>query len=154
MKLSEHFDLEEFTHSQQGDRWGIDNSAPQSVMVALAITANGMENVRRLLGNKPISISSGYRCPTLNMRLGSSNGTGGRPPSQHLTGEACDFICPAFGNPESIVRTLMGSDLDFDQMIMEFASEGGGWVHISFSSSHRNRRSVLAIDRNGARPFP
>jgi len=153
MKLSEHFHLAEFTASQQADRWGIDNSPPSDVLPNLAITAQGMENVRKVLGNKPITITSGYRCPTLNMRLGSSNGNSQRPPSQHLTGQACDFICPAFGTPEDIVRAVVASDVNFDQIILEFASKGGGWVHISFTDGRRNRRVALIIDEQGARVF-
>lgn len=39
-----------------------------------------------MLGNKPIIISSGYRCSAYNKRVG------GAPKSQHLYGKAADII--------------------------------------------------------------
>lgn len=140
MNLSEHFTLSEFTHSQTASRLSIDNDPPAHILPKLATTAAGMELVRELLG-KPITVSSGYRGPALNAAVKGSKH------SQHLTGEACDFICPAFGTPKVIVATLMASDVPFDQVIVEFSS----WVHISFSL--RNRREALIIDSTGTRGF-
>jgi len=141
VKLTTHFDLAEFTHSQAAGRLGIDNTAPQHVLANLARLAQGMELVRMLLGDKPLSISSGYRCGALNKAVGGSAG------SQHLTGQACDFICPAYGTPAQIVAAIVASDVPFDQVIQEFDS----WVHISFSD--RNRRQALIIDKKGARAW-
>lgn len=44
-----------------------------------------LEILRKMLGNKPIIINSGYRCPTYNKRVG------GVPKSQHLYGTAADI---------------------------------------------------------------
>ena len=140
MNLSPHFTLAEFTHSQTAARRSIDNDPPAHILPKLATTAAGMEQVRALLG-KPITISSGYRGPVLNAAVK------GFKTSQHMTGEACDFICPAFGTPKVIVATIMASDVPFDQVIVEFSS----WVHISFSD--RNRRQALIIDSNGSRAY-
>lgn len=140
-RLSEHFTLDEFTLSQTAIRCGIPNDPPASVMPALERTAAGMEMVRELLGDAPILVSSGYRSPELNMLVNGQHG------SQHLLGEACDFTAPNFGTPEDIVRTIVGSDLPYDQVIWEHAR----WVHISFSD--RNRRQALIIDNAGTRPW-
>ena len=43
MKLSEHFDLSEFTHSQTADRLGIDNAPPTNLFTKLQALAMGME---------------------------------------------------------------------------------------------------------------
>ena len=140
MNLTKNFTLAEFTHSQTAARRSIDNDPPAHILPKLATTAAGMELVRELLG-KPITISSGYRGPDLNAAVKGSKH------SQHLTGEACDFICPAYGIPKLIVATIMASDVPFDQLILEFSS----WIHISFSL--RNRREVLVIDSTGVREF-
>lgn len=147
MKLSAHFDLSEFTHSQTADRLGIDNTPPTNLLPKLMTLAHGMEEVRELLGH-PITISSGYRSPAVNQAVGSK-GT-----SQHTLGEACDFVCPAYGSPAKIVRAIVDSTIGFDQVIQEFhnpAKPGSGWVHISFGD--RNRRTALIIDASGARSF-
>ena len=41
----------------------IDNRPPPEVVATLRTTAARMEQVRRLLGDRVISVSSGYRCP-------------------------------------------------------------------------------------------
>jgi zinc D-Ala-D-Ala carboxypeptidase len=144
MKLSEHFDLAEFTQSQTADRLGIDNDLPLHLCANITRLAQGMEEVRALLG-KPITITSGYRSPEVNKAVGS------RPTSQHTTGNACDFICPVYGDPAKIVAAIVASNIAYDQVIQEFASKGGGWTHISFSD--RNRKQALIIDGLGTREW-
>ena len=141
MNLSPHFTLEEFSESQTAGRKGIDNDPPSLLFSSLSNTAEGLEQVRTLLGDRPIRISSGYRSPALNKAVGGSAS------SQHVLGEAVDFTCPAFGTPRQIVSAIVASKIPYDQVIQEFDS----WVHISFST--RNRRQALIIDNGGTRPF-
>lgn len=141
MKLSEHFTLEEFIESQTAGRMGINNDPPSLLFAGLTATAEGLEQVRTLLGDRPIKISSGYRSPALNKAVGGSAN------SQHVLGEAVDFTCTAYGTPRQIVSAIVASAIPYDQVIQEFDS----WVHISFSV--RNRRQALIIDRTGTRPF-
>lgn len=120
MKLSEHFYLEELSTSSHKE---IDNFPPQSIVSTGLYIAECMEAVRAILDSKPISISSWYRSPKLNAAVGGSKN------SQHMKGEAVDFICPQFGTPYDVARKLsMHKDkLLIDQLIYE-----GTWVHISF----------------------
>jgi hypothetical protein len=141
MMLSPNFSLTEFTDSQTAARMGIDNDPPIELIPVLKATARCMEDVRDLLGGKPVLVSSAYRSPELNAAIkGSSR-------SQHMSGEAVDFTCPKFGTPEQIVQAIKDSALLFDQCILEYYR----WVHISFSA--RNRRQTLIIDKNGTRAF-
>ena len=132
MDLSTHFSLSEFVTSQTAARLGIDNTPPQSVMRVILRTATGMEGVRTLLG-APIIISSGYRSPELNKAIGGAKN------SQHVKGEAVDFICPGYGSPLKICKAIVASGIKFDQLINE-----AQWVHISFSDA--NRREVLTAN--------
>lgn len=140
--LSAHFNLSEFTISQSAARLGLDNTPSLSVLAQLAKTALGMEMVRTLL-QAPIHINSGYRSPIVNKAVG------GAANSQHVLGEAVDFICPGFGTPARIVAAIRAGvhQIPYDQVIMEFC----GWVHISFSDSPR--RQALVIDMDGTRPW-
>lgn len=140
MQLSPHFTLAELTVSQSAARLGIDNNPPPEVIKNLERTALGLEGVRMLLG-APVLISSGYRSPVLNMEIGGAKN------SQHMTGQAVDFICPGFGSPAQIVKTIVNSGMQFDQVILEFDR----WVHLSFSD--KPRRQALIIDRDGTRAF-
>lgn len=145
MKLSEHFDLAEFTASQTADRLNLRNEPSEPVIANLLVLAAGLEKVRTLLGNRPLTITSGYRSPPVNAAVGS------KPTSQHCTGNAADFICPRYGSPADIMEAIVGSDIAYDQVIQEFATHGGGWVHISFSD--RNRKHALVIDQFGTRNY-
>ena len=146
MNLSPHFTLAEFTVSQMAERLGIDNDPPAELLPALRRTAQGLEAVRLRLGKwLPITITSGYRCLALNRALRS------RDSSQHVKGEAADFICPRFGTPTEIVTALRDSGIEYDQLILEFASKGRGWVHISFADNPRHM--ALEIDASGTRPL-
>lgn len=126
-RLTAHFALEELAATQHRD---IDNRPPPEVVATLRTTAAQMEQVRRLLGERVISVSSGYRCPELNRAVGGSR------TSAHLTGHAVDFNCFGFGPPSAVCRALAESPLRFDQLIEE-----GTWVHVSFDP--RMRRQVL-----------
>lgn len=134
MQLSEHFSLEEFTRSQTAIDAGIDNSVPASFMPALKNTAANMERVRDIL-KTPITVNSAWRCPALNKAVG------GKTTSQHQKGEAVDFVSAKFGTPRKIYDTLKASDLDYDQLILEF----GRWVHISFKLNGKNRRQAFEV---------
>lgn len=139
MNLTDHITLEEMLASQTAARMGIDNTPSQQELKNLIETANLLEAVRSLLGNRPIIISSGYRCLQLNRAIGSGDG------SAHVQGKAADFTCPSFGNPYDICRAIVDSGLVFDQLIFEFNS----WVHLAWDANNRNQ--VLTIDNNGTR---
>jgi len=126
-RLTAHFALEELACTQHRE---FDNTPPLDVVATLRTTAARMEEIRRLLGNRVITVSSGYRSRALNRAVG------GARTSAHLTGHAVDFNCYGFGRPIEVCRAIGESDLAFDQLIEE-----GGWVHISFDP--RMRRQVL-----------
>lgn len=139
-RLSPHFTLEEFTLSQEAIRRGWDNTPPPEAIERLKHTALGLEAVRVRLG-APIIISSGYRTQQVNHAVGGSAN------SDHLRGDAADFIAPGFGPPAQVCAALRDSGIDYDQLILEF----GRWTHISFSP--RMRRQALIIDKDGVRPM-
>jgi len=122
--LSAHFSLEEMTITSHRD---LDNTPSAEIVTALTDTAQHMEAVRTLLG-QPIHVNSGYRSPAVNKAVG------GAANSAHMSGHACDFICPAFGSPLAICRALVASGIKFDQVIEE-----GTWVHISFAPTWRQQ---------------
>lgn len=145
MKLTPHFTLEELTASQIAERHNIDNTPPPAVLERLKHTALGLEAVRIRLG-APIIVSSGYRCQAVE-RILKNKPANWFSASDHVSGDAADFICPGFGPPVTVVSTLISAGIEFDQLIQEY----GSWVHISFAP--RMRGQVLIIDRAGTRPF-
>lgn len=134
-RLSPHFTLEELTFSQTAQRKAIDNTPSLEVVAHLTTLANGLEDVRELLG-QPIHVTSGYRCPSLNAAIG------GAKHSAHMAGYAADFVCSGF-TPVQIVKAIARSGISFDQCIQE-----GTWVHISFDPEMR-KEVLTAHFHNG-----
>jgi zinc D-Ala-D-Ala carboxypeptidase len=143
-RLTEHFTLEEFTDSQTASRQGINNvpAASSQERKNIQRTAEVMERVRTILGDKPILISSGYRSPKVNAAVGGSKS------SAHMVGLAVDFSCPGFGTPRAICKKLepQMKDLGIDQLIHEFTT----WVHLGLRDS-APRAMALTIDNKGTR---
>ena len=138
---SPNFSMDELTHSDTAARHGIDNTPNDNEKENLYKLAMEMEDVRELLNNKPIFISSGYRCLALNELLGS------KKTSSHIKGLAADFTCRQFGTPNEIVFALINSDIPYDQVILEFDR----WVHLSFCEDQETpRRQALVINKEGA----
>ena len=138
MQLTEHFTLEEFTRSTTASRLKIDNRVPGELMPNIQLTAIKLELVRQALG-KPIVITSGYRCPLLNARVG------GVSTSAHTKGLAVDFKS-SFGTPKEICQRLIDAGVQFDKLIQEHNQ----WVHIGFSPSN-NRQIVLTAIKQGGK---
>jgi len=134
--ITEHFKLSEFTRSAKAARLGISNMPSGEHLENVLMVAERMEIVRRILGNHPISVSSGYRSPALNASL-----PGAAAKSAHLEGRACDFTCNGFGTPTEVVRELGKhfDELNFDRII----DESGLWIHIDFKAGGAVGRNQL-----------
>ena len=143
MKLTDHFNLNEFTASQTATRHGINNTPSQVATERLRMLATTLEQVRSLLGNNSIRISSGYRCLALNRAIGSND------LSAHVLGYAVDFTCPSFGTPKEVANKIAESPIKFDQLIYEGGN--GGWIHLSIDP--RNRRELLTATFKGGKAF-
>ena len=137
MNLSPHFTLDELTHT---DHREIDNTPTQDEINNLQQLANFLEEVKTVLGGKPIMISSGFRCKALNDAVGSKD------TSQHRIGLAADFRVPGM-TPDEVVRAVVASGIGYDQIIREFDR----WTHISVSD--KPRKQALIIDKSGTRVF-
>ena len=143
--LSPHFYASEAYTSAQAERKGLSNIPPFTLVGAIKRTALYMEEVRSILNSQVISVQSWYRSPAVNKLVGGSKD------SQHMRGEAVDFVCRGFGTPVEIVKKLIASKLPYDQLILEHT-----WVHISFAiSTGSPRREVLTLvpaRRKGDKP--
>lgn len=128
--LSRHFGLHEFTRSATATSRGISNLPEAKHKANLRMLAIGLEQVRRLLGNQPLNITSGYRNPQLNAAVG------GTPTSAHALGYAADFTHPEM-DPLEVCKAIEKSVLTFDQLIHEPSRD---ITHISFDP--RLRREV------------
>ena len=143
MNLSEHFTLQELTHSDAAARNGWDNNPDANEINNLTRLAELLEQVRKLLG-KPIQINSGYRSKKVNDSVGSKD------TSQHRIGCAADIRVSGM-TPSEVCEAIKASDIQFDQLIREFDS----WTHISVPNHAVDtpRNQMLIIDKNGTRSY-
>ena len=136
MQLTDHFDLEELTKSQTGDRRGIDNVPGAAALDCLKeLCERVLEPVRAHYG--PVHINSGYRGPALNKAVGGASA------SQHCLGQAADIEVSGVANGD--LATWVADNLDFDQVILECYRKGqpnSGWVHVSYKV-YGNRKVAL-----------
>jgi zinc D-Ala-D-Ala carboxypeptidase len=137
LRLSPHFTLAEFIASPTALARGIDNSMPAVLLpAATALCVNVFEPLRAHFGG-PLILNSGYRCPALNLAVGSTEA------SQHGKAEAGDVERPGVSNYD--LACYIRDHLPFDQLILENYRRGvpdSGWVHVSFRPD-RLRRSIL-----------
>ena len=142
-RLSQNFTIQEYIKSQTALRQGIDNTPTEEHMGnATALFRNVVQKVRDQFG--VTVINSGYRGEALNKAVGGSSR------SQHCKGEAVDIECP--GTANEIVAQWIADNLEFDQLILEFAEKGipdAGWVHVSYVSEG-NRKQILTALRDPA----
>ena len=141
MQLTKNFSLREFTKSQTAERMGIDNTPPEEIIPKLSFLATQILEPLREKIDKPILITSGYRCPELCEAIGS------KPTSQHTKGEAVDF--EAIGMSTLNLAEMIINHFDFDQVILECYRKGdmnSGWVHCSLISGE-NRQEVLTYTK-------
>ena len=141
MNLTEHFTLEELTHT---DHRTLDNSPNDTEIANLTRLAEFLEDVKTLLGGKPIMVNSAFRSKLVNDAVGSKD------TSQHRIGCAADIRVPGV-TPDEVVKAVIASDLPYDQIIREFDR----WTHISIPNSIHNapRKQALIIDFTGTRLY-
>ena len=140
-QLTNHFTLEELTHT---DHREFTNEPNESEIANLQRLANFLEQVKFVLDDKPIMVNSAFRSKALNDAVGSKDS------SQHRVGCAADIRVPGM-TPDQVVQAVIGSQLEFDQVIREFDR----WTHISIPNheSDKPRKQALIIDKTGTRPY-
>ena len=141
IQLSEHFTLEELTHT---DHREFSNEPNESETANLKRLAGFLEQIKALLGGKPIMVNSAFRSKAVNDAVGSKDS------SQHRVGCAADLRVPGM-TPDEVVKAIIGSGLPFDQVIREFDR----WTHISVPNTPETnpRRQALIIDKMGTRLY-
>lgn len=139
--MTEHFTLDELTHT---DHRTLDNTPNETELANIQRLAEFLEEIKTLLGGKPIMINSAFRSKAVNDAVGSKD------TSQHRLGCAADIRVPSM-TPDAVVRAIVASDLGYDQVIREFDR----WTHVSIPNepARAPRKQALIIDKQGTRIF-
>jgi putative chitinase len=141
MNLSEHFTLEELTHT---DHRELENTPNETELTNLKRLAEFLETVKSVLGGKPIMVNSAFRSKAVNDAVGSKDS------SQHRVGCAADLRVPSM-TPDEVVKAVIASGIGYDQIIREFDR----WTHISVPNDANGtpRKQALIIDKQGTRAY-
>ena len=139
--LSLHFTLEELTIT---DHREFSNEPNESETENLKRLAAFLEQVKTVLGGKPVMVNSAFRSKAVNDAVGSKD------TSQHRIGCAADIRVPGM-TPDEVVKTIIASGLNYDQIIREFDR----WTHISIPNKKETpaRKQALIIDKTGTRAY-
>lgn len=154
MNLTEHFTFEDLTHT---DHRELDNTPTNAELciidgreVSIDALANlprlaaFLEQVRIVLGNKPIIVNSAFRSRYVNAAVGSKD------TSDHRRGCAADIRVSGM-TPDEVTRAIIKSELPYAQVIREFDR----WTHVAIPTHEGDapKKSKLIIDKTGTRPF-
>jgi len=139
--MTEHFTLEELTHT---DHRTLDNTPNETELANIQRLAEFLEELKTVLGGKPIMVNSAFRSKAVNDAVGSKD------TSQHRIGCAADIRVPSM-TPDQVVRAVIASGIGYDQVIREFDR----WTHISIPNQEGGtpRKQALIIDKQGTRVF-
>lgn len=152
--LTPHFTFEELTHT---DHRTLDNTPTEhekciingkevfvNAVANLPRLADFLEQLKVVLGNKPIMINSAFRSEAVNDAVGSSN------KSDHRRGCAADIRVPGM-TPDEVTRAIIASGLPYQQVIREFDR----WTHVAITTYEGDvpMKSKLIIDSKGTRAF-
>jgi putative chitinase len=141
MQLSQNFTLDELTHT---DHRELDNTPNDIEINNLKRLAEFLEQVKTVLGGKPVMVNSAFRSKAVNDAVGSKDS------SQHRVGCAADIRIPGM-TPNDVVKAIIASDIGYDQVIREFDR----WTHISVPTEPmgKPRKQALIIDKQGTRAY-
>ena len=141
MKLSQHFDLSEFTRSESAKREGLDNTPTAEHLENIKILCEKvLEPIRLRFGS--INISSGYRGKMLNHFIGGSVN------SDHCVGRAADLDMDDVGTgvTNKEIFEYIKDNLEFDQLINEF---NYSWVHVGYRLGANRKQVLKAVKEKG-----
>lgn len=141
MKLSQHFDLSEFTRSESAKREGLDNTpTPEHLENIKILCEKVLEPIRLKYGS--INISSGYRGKLLNHFIG------GAVNSDHCVGRAADIDMDDVGTgvTNKEIFEYIKDNLEFDQVINEF---NYSWVHVGYRQGANRKQVLKAVKEKG-----
>ena len=135
MKISDNFTFEEMINSPTAKKNGINNTPDEKSKANIIRLVKEVLQPLRVAYNKPIIVTSGFRCAELNKLVG------GKSNSQHLRGQAADIV-PKDIDDLDILFELCKNLPSFDQLLYE-KSKNKKWIHISYKDLIHNRNQVI-----------
>ena len=139
IKIAKYFSLMEMCASETAQKLCIRNQPTVTEVVNLTLLCTKvLDPLRAACG--PITINSGYRCPSLNSLVGGVSN------SQHVTGQAADINIKgdiAYGKK---LFNWIKTHVEYDQLIWEHNKQGAYWIHVSYNLDG-NRKQAFELTK-------
>ena len=136
MNLTQHFTLEELSHSDYADAHGIRNYPSQQAQQNLIMLCVLILEPLRIAIGQPIRINSAYRCKQVNM------GVGGVSNSHHLLGLAADINFDNETQLNAMIKVLR-NNRHLDLALIE-RSKSSKWLHVQLPLTNRLPRHKIS----------
>lgn len=130
-----YFSFQEMERSDAAVRYAIDNTIPDSLKNNVARLVDNVLDPLREAWGRPLTVSSGYRCPALNRAVGGS------ATSHHMKGMAADITTGNKVDNRRLFQLIINLKLPFTQLIDE---RDFSWVHVSYDPENV-KRQVLKL---------
>ena len=130
-----YFSFQEMERSDTAVRYAIDNSIPENLKNNVARLVDNVLDPLREAWGRPLTVSSGYRCPALNRAVGGS------ATSHHMDGMAADITTGNNADNRRLFQLIINLGLPFTQLIDE---RDFSWVHVSYDPANV-KRQVLKL---------
>ena len=152
--MTPHFSYEDLTHTDHREFDNKPSTQEKCIIGGKEVEINAvanlprladfLEQIRALLGNKPVIVNSAFRSHDVNAAVGSKD------TSDHRRGCAADIRVPGM-TPDEVTKAIIASGLPFQQVIREFDR----WTHVAITTHESDvaARTTLIIDKTGTRPY-
>lgn len=132
-----YFTLREFTRSSTADRLQISNvPSNDEVRNINELISSLLTPIREIVGS-PVTITSGYRCPSLNAAVG------GVSTSYHVAGMAADFVVKGYN--KSAMRLLyyfIKHNMQYTECIY-YANRHTPFIHVAYDINNLCGKSFI-----------
>ena len=133
-----YFTINELCYSATAEKYGIDNTPTKEIEANLTLFINNVLDPIRSDWGEPITVSSGYRCPELNKKVG------GAPASGHQYGFCADLQVKG-GEvrlrkfAEFVYSWILDYQMKFDELLFE-RSGNTVWLHFCWIGKDGRQR--------------
>lgn len=137
-----YFELAELIKSDVAKARGIDNTPSFEAVEHLDELVACILDPLRAAWGRPIHVTSGYRCPLLNMAVGGS------VTSAHKLGYAADLQTagPFDTFRNFVVKWFQSAGVRFDQVLLEKNKKTGEqWIHIGLYNNEHQQRGIIKV---------
>lgn len=137
-----YFTLAELLKSSEAKKRGIDNTPTFEIVAHLDELVGTVLDPLRAAYGKRIFVSSGYRCPALNIAVN------GAKTSVHQKGYAADLQPegPFAEFRDFVVEWFRKTGTKFDQLLLESDRRTGAkWIHIGLYNNAGQQRGQIKV---------